>query len=144
DRIFVAAQKMRLPAKAQKSVILHMLRVAEDELIRQGRKFVDSEGYSIRLSDYINASGGSKALNSELIDAFRSGRPLQLVEDIKAANALVTAQQIVDPVLKTARQVRASADAAGFPPSRTVQLGNDLSRELSELAKKAGASSAEA
>ena len=144
NSIFSAVKRMRVPAKAQKSVILHMLRTAEDWLLGQGRKLVDSEGYSVRLSDYINASGGSKNLSAEVIDAFRSGKSLQIVEDLKASQAKVTAEQLIDPILKTADQARQGAVAAGLSSSRITQFGDDLSKELSSLANKAGASSKEA
>jgi hypothetical protein len=132
-----------VPAKARGSVAYQMLRIAEDALLTTGRKLVDREGLSTRLSDIATAAGGSKALTNELVDAFRAGRAVQAVEDTKAATAAITAQDILDPVLSTASKTSLAAKAV-LAPSRIEQLGGSISDELAKIAKTAGASSVEA
>lgn len=139
---WVNNKRNKIPDKAKPQVMYHMLRVAEDRLLENGRKLVDAEGLSVRLSDVVNLAGGPRVLSTRFVDDFRKAKPLQAVENVKSVNEPIIAQQILDPVMKTARQ-SAEQMSPWMPPSRTVQIGNDLSRELENIAKQAGASSRE-
>ena len=122
--------------------VFQMLRLAEQQLLDQGKHLVDAEGISVRLSDIANMSGGPKALNPKLVDDFRKARPSQQVEDLKAFNAPQVVTEILDPVIKTGADV---ADATrNLPPSQTVEIGTEISKELTKIARSAGASSREA
>jgi hypothetical protein len=145
NRIVTWANKQKGISLTDKpSVIFHMLRTAEEAILKTGKRLVDSEGYSVRLSDVANLAGGSRALRTKLVDDFRKAKPSQVVEDLKAGNENVIAQQLLDPLFKTASQAAKDTLASGAPPSRTIQLGSDLSRALEQIAKEAGASSIEA
>lgn len=133
----------KLPKQAQAPVAFYMLRVAEDALLAAGKKLEDAEGLTSRLSDVINAAGGHRAMTSALIDSFRRGRPLQALEDVKAKNAPIVAQEIIDPILQIAKTAASNASQAGLSTSRTVALGSELSEELGKLAERAGAASKE-
>jgi hypothetical protein len=122
--------------------VFQMLRVAEDELLAAGRKLTDAEGLSLRLSDIANLVGGSKGLNSRLVDDFRKARPSQWTEDLKAFNAPQVASEILDPVIKTAADI--APEIKKLPESQTVMVGSDISKALRRLASSAGASSREA
>lgn len=134
--------KRNVPAKAVNSTTYNMLRVAEDELLAAGRKLVDAEGLPVRLSDVATLAGGSRAFGTKIVDDFRKAKPVQAVETAKAHALSDNARDIIDPIVKTAGKL--ADDTAGMPPSRTVQLGNDLSVALTKIAKDAGLSSREA
>ncbi len=140
DRILHAASKVKRDRRGFH--VFQMLRIAEDELLKQGRKLVDAEGISVRLSDVANLSGGPKALTPKLVDAFRRARPSQQVEDLKAFNTPKVVSEILDPVVETGKDLAAATKE--LPPSQTVMLGSTLSKELAKIAEVAGASSKEA
>lgn len=140
---WVNAQKT-IPAKAKNSELYQMLRVAEDRVLSQGRKLVDSEGHSVRLTDIANLAGGARALSTKLVDDFRKAKPVQAAEVAKAVTSEAIAGEIIDPIIQTASRTADDALRAGLPPSRTVQLGDDVTRELENIAKQAGVSSKEA
>lgn len=140
NSILHAARKVRKDRRAFH--VFQMLRVAEDGLIKQGRVLTDAEGISVRLSDVANISGGPRALNTNLVDAFRKARPSQQIEDLKAYTTPQVVAEILDPVIKTGADI---ADATkNLPPSQTVMLGGELSKELAKIAEAAGASTKEA
>jgi hypothetical protein len=122
--------------------VLQMLRIAEEELLSQGRHLVDAEGISVRLSDIANIAGGARVLTPKLVDDFRKARPSQQVEDLKAFTTPQVASEILDPVIKTSSKIADSIRE--LPPSRTVMIGSELSKELAKIAEKAGASTREA
>lgn len=122
--------------------VLQMLRIAEEEVLSQGRHLVDAEGLSVRLSDVANMSGGARVLTPKLVDDFRKARPSQQVEDLKAFTTPQVASEILDPVIKTGEEIAEAAQV--LPPSRTVMMGSQLSKELGKIAENAGASSREA
>lgn len=141
DRILNSASKVRKDRRAFH--VLQMLRVAEDEILGAGRKLVDSEGISVRLSDVANLMGGPKALNSKLVDDFRRAIPNYHIEDLKAnVTTPQMVSEILDPVVKTGADL--ASVAKDLPPSQTVMLGSQLSKELGKIAENAGASSREA
>ena len=140
NRILHAASKVKKDRRA--FTVLQMLRIAEEEILASGRHLVDAEGISVRLSDVANMMGGPKALNTKLVDDFRKARPSQQVEDLKAYTTPQVASDILDPVIRTGADLAESARE--LPPSQTVMLGNELSRELGRIAERAGASSREA
>ncbi len=122
--------------------VLQMLRVAEDILKMNGRHLTDAEGISVRLSDLANMTGGPRALNPKLVDDFRKARPSQQIEDLKAFTTPQVVSEILDPVVKTGADIaEATKD---LPPSQTVMIGNQLTKELGKIAENAGASSREA
>jgi hypothetical protein len=122
--------------------VLQMLRIAEEEILASGRHLTDAEGISVRLSDVANMSGGARVLSSKLVDDFRKARPSQQVEDLKAFTTPQVASDILDPVMKTGEDI--AEVAKELPPSQTVMMGSQLSRELGRIAERAGASSREA
>jgi len=140
NTILNAASKVRKDRRG--FTVLQMLRVAEDEVLNAGRHLTDAEGLSVRLSDVANMTGGPRALTPKLVDDFRKARPSQQVEDLKSFNAPEVAAKVLDPVVETGAQVAKATEH--LPPSQTVQIGSDISRELTKLAEKAGASSREA
>lgn len=144
NRIANWALKNKVPEKGRASVIYQMLRIAEDRVLEAGKKLVDAEGLSVRLSDVVTLAGGSRALTPKFIDTFRKAKPNQALENAKALSETGVAEQVIDPIMKTARDIAKGTREAGVPPSRTVQLGNDLSRELQTIARQAGASAREA
>lgn len=122
--------------------VMQMLRVAEDEILSNGRHLVDSEGVTVRLSDLANMMGGHRALSSRLVDDFRRARPNQAIEDFRAATVPRTVTETLDPVVRTGADIaEATRD---MPPSQTTALGSEISRELGRIAQQAGASSREA
>lgn len=132
----------KVPKDRRAFHVFQMLRVAEDTLLSQGRHLVDGEGISVRLSDVANMMGGPKALSSKLVDDFRKARPSQQIENLKAFTVPQTVTETLDPVIKTGADVaQATAD---LPPSQTVILGSEISKELGKIAETAGASSREA
>jgi hypothetical protein len=140
NKILHAASKVRKDRRPFH--VLQMLRIAEEEVLKSGRHLTDAEGISVRLSDVANMLGGSRALSPKLVDDFRKARPSQQVEDLKAYTTPQVASEILDPVIKTGADI---ADATkDLPPSQTVQMGSELSRELGNIAEKAGASTREA
>jgi hypothetical protein len=140
NSILHAASKVRKDRR--QFTVLHMLRAAEDVVLLNGRHLTDAEGISVRLSDVANMSGGPRSLTPKLVDDFRRARPSQQVEDLKAFTTPQVASQIIDPVVQTGAKV---ADAMkDLPPSRTVMMGSQISKELTKIAQSAGASSREA
>ena len=140
NSILHVASKVRKDRRA--FTVLQMLRLAEEELLKQGRRLVDAEGISVRLSDVANISGGPRALTPRLVDDFRKARPSQQIEDLKAHTTPQVVSNILDPVIKTGADI---ADAVKtLPPSQTVMIGGQLSKELAKIAEQAGASSREA
>lgn len=139
NRIVHAASRVRKDRRAH--AVLQMLRVAEEEVLASGRRLVDSEGLTVRLSDVANMMGGSKALNPKLVDDFRKARPSQAVEDLKTFNAPQVASDILDPVIKTAEELKPTLEA--LPPSQTPVIGSQISAELRKIAQSAGASKRE-
>ncbi len=140
DRILNAASKV--PRDRRAFTVLQMLRVAEDEVLAAGRHLTDAEGISVRLSDVANMMGGPKALSSKLVDDFRNARPSQQIEDLKSFTVPQTVSEVLDPVVKTGAEL---ADVVkDLPPSQTVMLGSQISKELAKIAEAAGASSKEA
>jgi hypothetical protein len=140
NKILHAASKVRKDRRPFH--VLQMLRIAEDEVVNAGRHLTDAEGISVRLSDIANMSGGPRSLSPKLVDDFRKARPSQQVEDLKAFTTPVVASKIIDPVVKTAADVKEAAKE--LPPSQTVMIGSALSKELRKIAEGAGASSREA
>lgn len=122
--------------------VFQMLRAAEDELLGAGRTLTDAEGISVRLSDVANTAGGPRALTPRLVDDFRKARPSQVVEDVKAYNAPATAARILDPVVNAGQKV--AGMMKDLPPSRVKPMSTAISKELTSLARAAGASSKEA
>jgi hypothetical protein len=133
-----------LPPKARASEVYQMLRVAEDSILASGKKLVDAEGLTVRLTDIATLAGGAKSLTTRLVDDFRHARPVQAVEDAKAGASTAVANEVLDPVVQSASKLADSVSGLRLPPSRTVQIGNELTRELSKLARQAGASAKEA
>lgn len=140
NRILHSASKVRKDRRA--FTVLQMLRIAEEEILANGRHLVDAEGISVRLSDIANMMGGPKALNPKLVDDFRKARPSQQIEDLKAFTTPQVASDILDPVIKTAENLKPTLDA--LPESQTVMVGSQISRELRKIAEAAGASKREA
>lgn len=140
NRVLNAASKVRKDRRAFH--VFQMLRAAEDELLAAGRTLTDAEGISVRLSDVANMMGGPKALNSKMVDDFRKARPSQWTEDLKSYTTPQVASEILDPVVETARGVVPMIQT--LPPSQTVQVGSDISKALTKIARDAGASSREA
>jgi hypothetical protein len=136
DRIYRSLGELRVPKKQRPAVALNMLRQAEEVILRQGRKLVDKEGRSTRLSDIGLAAEGR--LTTDMADAFRKGTPDQAVETAVAQGSREIAEEVVTPVLDVARRV--ANQTRDLPPSRTAVVGNDLARELSKIAEAAGAS----
>jgi hypothetical protein len=122
--------------------VLQMLRVAEEEVLASGRHLVDAEGLSVRLSDIANMTGGARNLTPKLVDDFRKARPSQQVENLKAFTTPQVASEILDPVIETGAKVAKGMEE--LPPSRTVMMGSQISRELMKIAEGAGASTREA
>lgn len=140
DRILHAASKVRKDRRA--FTVFQMLRVAEEEVLSAGRHLTDAEGISVRLSDLANMMGGPKALNSKLLTDFRKARPSQQIEDLKSFNTPKVVSEILDPVIQTGKEL--VPYVRQLPPSQTVMVGSALSRELTKIAERAGASSVEA
>ncbi len=140
NSIVNAASKVRKDRRA--FTVFQMLRVAEDDLLAAGKKLVDSEGISVRLSDVANISGGPRSLNSRLVDDFRKGMPSQAIEDLKTFTTPQVASEILDPVVKTAADLKPALDE--LPPARAVAQSSELSKALTKIAGDAGASSREA
>lgn len=140
NKILNAASKVRKDRRA--FTVLQMLRVAEDQVLGSGRRLVDAEGISVRLSDVANMMGGPKSLSSKLVDDFRKARPSQQVEDLKAYTTPQVASEILDPVVSTGKELVPYVKT--LPPSQTQLVGSELSKELSNIAQKAGASTREA
>jgi hypothetical protein len=140
NSILNAASKVRKDRRAFH--VFQMLRVAEDEILNAGRHLTDAEGISVRLSDVANMVGGPRALNSRLVDDFRKARPSQQIEDLKAFTTPQVASEILDPVVKTGADLAKATEE--LPPSQTVMIGSEISKELSKIAEAAGASSREA
>jgi hypothetical protein len=140
NKVLHAAGKVRRDRR--QFHVLQMLRIAEEEVLSAGRHLVDGEGISVRLSDIANMSGGARTLTPKLVDDFRKARPSQQVENLKAFTTPQVASEILDPVIKTAETV--APKLKELPPSQTVQVGSEISKELSKLAEAAGASSREA
>jgi hypothetical protein len=140
NKILHAASKVKKDRR--QFHVLQMLRIAEEEALKQGRHLTDAEGISVRLSDVANMLGGSRVLTPKLVDDFRKARPSQQVENLKAFTTPQVASEILDPVIK------AGSDLVPYvkqlPPSQTKVVGSNISRELSKIAEKAGASSREA
>lgn len=144
NRIQNWMSKMRLNQKAKQSIGLQMLRVAEDKILASGRKLVDAEGYSVRLSDVAQLAGGSRVLNNKFVDDFRRAIPMQATETARASAARGVASEILDPPIQTARSISEAILSQGLPPTRTVQIGDEMATELSKIAQQAGASAKEA
>lgn len=140
NKILNAASKVRKDRR--QFHVLQMLRVAEDVLKLNGRHLTDAEGLSVRLSDVANMTGGARNLTPKLVDDFRKARPSQQIEDLKAFTTPQVASELLDPVIKTGEQIAEAAKE--LPPSRTVMMGSQISKELSKIAEQAGASSREA
>jgi hypothetical protein len=122
--------------------VFQMLRIAEDEILSQGRHLVDGEGISVRLSDVANMMGGPKALSSRLVDDFRKARPSQQVEDLKAFTTPQVVTEKLDPVIRTGADIAEAS--THLPPSQTMHIGSEVSNALRKIAEDAGASSREA
>jgi hypothetical protein len=140
NKIIHSASKVRKDRR--QFHVMQMLRIAEEEVLAAGRHLTDAEGLSVRLSDVANISGGPRSLTPKLVDDFRKARPSQQVEDLKAFTTPQVASEILDPVIKTGEEIAEAAKV--LPPSRTVMMGSQLSKELSKIAENAGASSKEA
>lgn len=139
NAVLNAASKVRKDRRA--FTVLQMLRAAEDEVLASGRHLVDAEGISVRLSDIVNMSGG-RGITTKMVDDFRAARPSQQVEDLKAFTTPQVVSEILDPVVKAGEDIATAAKE--LPPSRTVMMGSEISKELSKIAEGAGASSREA
>lgn len=139
NKILNAASKVRKDRR--QFTVMQMLRVAEENILQSGRHLTDAEGLSVRLSDVANMSGGPRALTSRLVDDFRKARPSQQVEDLKSFTTPQVASEILDPVIKTGEQIAPALQA--LPPSQTVMMGSNISKELMKIAQAAGASSRE-
>lgn len=140
DRLLHAASKVRKDRRAFH--VLQMLRVAEDTILSQGRHLVDGEGISVRLSDVANMMGGPRALTPRMVADFRKARPSQAIEDLKSFTTPQVVSETLDPVVKTGADI--ATTISELPPSQTVELGSQISKELGKIAEKAGASSREA
>lgn len=140
NKIVHSASKVRKDRRAFH--VFQMLRIAEDTILNSGRHLTDAEGISVRLSDVANMMGGPRALSSKLVDDFRKARPSQQVEDLKTFTTPQVVTEVLDPVIKTGEQVAKGAEE--LPPSQTVMLGSEISKELGKIAEAAGASSKEA
>lgn len=140
NKVLHAASKVRKDRR--QFHVLQMLRIAEEEILASGRHLVDAEGISVRLSDVANMLGGPRSLNSKLVDDFRKARPSQRVEDLKSYTTPQVVSEILDPVVKTGKDLVPLVQT--LPPSQTKVVGNQLSTELRKLAELAGASSREA
>lgn len=130
--------------KDRTRTVFQMLRTAEEDLIARGKKLLDYEGLSARLSDLALVAGGPKSLTRELAKSFVSTRPSQRVEDLRAVTAQTTAREILDPVIQAGARVAGEVSDAPLSTSRTVELNTDLARELSSISARAGASAREA
>lgn len=140
NKILNAANKVRKDRRPFH--VLQMLRVAEEEVLKAGRHLTDAEGISVRLSDVANMTGGARNLTPKLVDDFRKARPSQQIEDLKSFTTPKVASEILDPVVRTGEKI---ADAMkDLPPSQTVMMGSNISKELRKIAEGAGASSREA
>jgi hypothetical protein len=140
NKVLNAASKVRKDRR--NFTVLQMLRIAEEQVLDAGRHLTDAEGASVRLSDVANMMGGAKALSPKLVDDFRRARPSTAVENVRAFMAPQTASQILDPVMQTAKKLEPSV--AALPPSQTVRVGSQISKELAKIAQGAGASQHEA
>lgn len=140
NRMLNAASKVRRDRR--NFHVIQMLRVAEDIILGKGRHLTDAEGISVRLSDVANMTGGPGHLNPKLVDDFRKARPSQQIEDLKAYTTPQVASEILDPVIATG--AKAAEAIKDLPPSKTVEMGSDISKALTNIAEKAGASSREA
>lgn len=140
NKILHAAGKVRRDRR--QFHVLQMLRIAEEQVLVSGRHLTDAEGLSVRLSDVANISGGGRSLTPKLVDDFRKARPSQQVEDLKAFTTPQVASNILDPIIKTGETVAGAMKE--LPPSRTVMMGSQISKELGKIAQAAGASSREA
>jgi hypothetical protein len=140
NSILHAASKVRKDRR--QFHVLQMLRIAEEEVLKSGRHLTDAEGLSVRLSDIANLSGGPRSLSSKLVDDFRKARPSQQVEDLKSFTTPQVASEVLDPVISAGAKI--AEVAKELPPSQTVMIGSQISRELMKLAEKAGASTREA
>lgn len=140
DRVVGWLGKNRVPKSQRPAVALNMVRQAEENLLRSGRKLVDWEGRSLRLGDVGLTSG---RLDTDVVAAFRKKNvPNQAVEVARASAATETATDVIDPVINVARRVADSV--RDLPPSRTAVVENDLVKELGRIAQAAGASKHEA
>lgn len=140
NKILHSASKVRRDRR--QFHVLQMLRIAEEHILASGRHLVDAEGISVRLSDIANMSGGARVLTSKLVDDFRKARPSQQVEDLKTYTTPQVVSDILDPVMKTGDEIAETVKE--LPPSQTVMMGTQLSKELAKIAEAAGASSREA
>lgn len=140
NKVLNAATKVRQDRRA--FTVFQMLRIAEETVLKNGRHLTDASGTSLRLSDLANIMGGSRALNSKLVDDFRKARPSQLVEDLKSFNTPQVVSDILDPVMQTAKQLQPVIRQ--LPPSQTGKVASEISKELTKIAGNAGAASKEA
>lgn len=140
NKILHAAGKVRKDRRAFH--VLQMLRIAEEEVLKSGRHLVDAEGISVRLSDVANMLGGPRALNPKVVDDFRKARPSQQIENLKSFTTPQVVSDILDPVIKSGADIAKATK--NLPPSQTVMVGSELSRELAKIAESAGASTREA
>lgn len=124
------------------NVLYQMIRVAENQLLRSGRKLVDNNGNLTRLSDVINVAGGARAISDRLIDNFAKSVPSQAKEIATAVASKETAEKIIDPVISTGKTL--ADQVSHLPPSRTVSIGSEISRALARVADEAGAASKDA
>ncbi len=140
NSILRAASKVRKDRRHH--AVFQMLRIAEQVVLDAGRHLTDAEGISVRLSDIANISGGSKMLTTRLVDDFRKARPSQQIEDLKTFTTPQVASEVLDPVVKTGADI--AEVVKDLPPSQTVMIGSEISKELRKIAEAAGASSREA
>jgi hypothetical protein len=140
NKVLHAASKVRKDRR--QFHVLQMLRIAEEEVLGAGRHLTDAEGISVRLSDVANMTGGARSLTPKLVDDFRKARPSQQVEDLKSYTTPQVASEVLDPVISTGKEIADSV--AELPPSQTVMIGSKISRELMQIAERAGASTREA
>lgn len=140
NKVLHAASKVRKDRR--QFHVLQMLRIAEEEVLKSGRHLTDAEGISVRLSDVANMSGGARTLTPKLVDDFRRARPSQQIEDLKAFTTPQVASEVLDPVIKSAESLAPALKE--LPPSRTVMMGSQISKELMKIAQNAGASTREA
>lgn len=139
NRILHSASKVRKDRRA--FTVLQMLRVAEEEILKSGKHLTDAEGISVRLSDLANMVGGPRALNSKLVDDFKRARPSQQLEDLKAYTTPQVASEILDPVIKTAENLKPAIQS--LPDSQIPGTSKTVAQELRKIAERAGASSRE-
>lgn len=140
NKILHSASKVRKDRRGFH--VLQMLRIAEEEILKSGRHLTDAEGISVRLSDVANILGGPRALSPKLVDDFRRARPSQQIENLKSYTTPQVVSEILDPVVATGKELVPYIKQ--LPPSQTVMVGSEISRELAKIAEQAGASSREA